>query len=76
MVHVMASTVVQPEQAQAARTLLAGLATEARREPGCLAYKLFQRPDLPPHVAKTVAAGQTTFATAPEMLTYARVDVP
>jgi quinol monooxygenase YgiN len=57
MVHVMASIVVQPEQAQAARTLLAGLAAESRREPGCLSYELFQRPDLP-HVFRTVEQWQ------------------
>ena len=57
MVHVMASIEVQPEQAQAARTLLAGLAAESRREPGCLSYELFQRPDLP-HVFRTVEQWQ------------------
>ena len=57
MVHVMASIVVQPEQAKAARTLLAGLAAESRREPGCLSYELFQRPDLP-HMFRTVEQWQ------------------
>ena len=97
MVHVMASIEVQPEQAQAARTLLAGLAAESRREPGCLSYELFQRPDLPhvfrtveqwqaaadveahmrtPHVGRTIAAGKTMFAAAPEIVSYTRVDAP
>jgi quinol monooxygenase YgiN len=57
MVHVMASIVVQPEQAKAARALLAGLSAESRREPGCLAYELFQRPDLP-HMFRTVEQWQ------------------
>ena len=57
MVHVMASIVVQPEQAAAARALLAGIAAESRREPGCLSYELFQRPDLP-HVFCTVEQWQ------------------
>jgi len=35
MAHVMASTVVRPEQAEAARALLAEVAAAARREPGC-----------------------------------------
>ena len=57
MVHVMASIVVQPDQAKAARALLATLAAESRREPGCLSYELFQRPDLP-HVFRTVEQWQ------------------
>ena len=57
MVYVMASIVAQPEQAQAVRTLLAGLAAESRREPGCLSYEVFQRPDLP-NVFRTVEQWQ------------------
>lgn len=57
MVHVMASIVVRPEQAAAARTLLADLARASRREPGCLAYELFQRADQP-HVFRTVEQWQ------------------
>jgi quinol monooxygenase YgiN len=53
MLHVMASIVVRPEHASAARALLADLAAKSRREPGCVAYELFQRADQP-HVFRTV----------------------
>ena len=53
MMHVMASIVVRPEHASAARTLLADLAAQSRHEPGCVAYELFQRADQP-HVFRTV----------------------
>ena len=57
MVHVMASIVVRPEHAGAARALLADLAGKSRREPGCIAYELYQRPDQP-HVFRTVEQWQ------------------
>jgi quinol monooxygenase YgiN len=53
MVHVMASIVVRPEHAAAAQALLADLAGKSRREPGCVAYELFQCADQP-HVFRTV----------------------
>jgi quinol monooxygenase YgiN len=53
MIHVMASIVVKPEHAPAAKALLVGLASASRGEAGCLAYELFQRPDAP-HVFHTV----------------------
>ena len=53
MMHVMASIVVRPEHAVAARALLADLAAKSRREPGCVAYELFQRADQP-HVVPIV----------------------
>src|SRR6185436_12577595 len=53
MMHVMASIVVRPEHASAARALLADLAAQSRHEPGCVAYELFQRADQP-HVFRTV----------------------
>ena len=45
MIHVMASIVVKPEHAAAARTLLVELAAASRGEAGCLSYELYQRPD-------------------------------
>ncbi len=57
MVHVMASIVVRSEHAAAARALLAELAGKSRREPGCVAYELFQRADQP-HVFRTVEQWQ------------------
>jgi quinol monooxygenase YgiN len=66
MVHVMASIVVRPEQAEAARALLAELAAASRREPGCVSYELFQRPDLP-HVFRTIEEWRTAADTAAHM---------
>jgi quinol monooxygenase YgiN len=59
MVHVMASIVVKPEHADAAREQLLVLANKTRREPGCVGYELFQRPDKP-HVFRTVEEWRTT----------------
>ena len=53
MIHVMARITVKPDCAAAARDILATLVTETRKEAGCLAYELFQRPDAP-HVFQTV----------------------
>ncbi|MEO8080542.1 MAG: putative quinol monooxygenase [Caldimonas sp.] len=53
MIHVMASIVVHPPHAAAAKALLIELAEASRKEAGCLSYELFQRPDLP-HVFQTV----------------------
>ena len=53
MIHVMASIVVRPEHAAAAKDMLVKLAEVSRREPGCLGYELFQRPDAP-NVFQTV----------------------
>ena len=53
MIHVMASIVVKPEHAGAAKALLVELAGRSRAESGCLAYELFQRPDAP-HVFQTI----------------------
>jgi len=47
MIHVMASIVVRPEHAAAAKGLLLQLAETSRGEAGRLAYELFQRPDAP-----------------------------
>lgn len=47
MIHVMASIVVRPEHAAAAKGLLLQLTETSRGEAGCLAYELFQRPDAP-----------------------------
>ncbi len=53
MIHVMASIVVQPAHADAAKAILVELARATRNEPGCLSYELFQRPDQR-HVFQTV----------------------
>lgn len=53
MIHVMARINVKPESAAAARDLLTALVAETRKETGCLAYELFQRPDAP-HVFQIV----------------------
>ncbi len=53
MIHVMASIVVKPEHAAAAKALLVGLTATSRNKAGCLAYELFQRHDAP-HVFQTV----------------------
>jgi len=53
MIHVMASIVVRPEHAAAAKGMLLQLVEASRREAGCLSYELFQRPDAP-HVFQTV----------------------
>ena len=53
MVHVMASIVVLPEHAAAAKGMLIGLAATSRSEAGCISYELFQRPDAP-NVFQTV----------------------
>lgn len=53
MIHVMASIVVRPEHAAAAKALLVELAASSRSEAGCVGYELFQRPDAP-HVFQTV----------------------
>ena len=55
MIHVMATIVVKPEHAGAAKALLVELAERSRAESGCLAYELYQRPDAP-HVFQTVEA--------------------
>lgn len=53
MVHVMASIVVKPEHAEAAKAQLVELANKTRGEAGCAGYELYQRPDMP-HVFRTV----------------------
>lgn len=53
MIHVMARINVTPESADAAKAILATLVAASRKEAGCLAYELFQRPDAP-HVFQTV----------------------
>ena len=53
MIHVLARIVVQPPFAAQAREILGALVVETRKESGCLAYELFQRPDAP-HVFQTV----------------------
>lgn len=45
MVHVMATIIVKPEHAAAAKQMLVELASTTRSEPGCVAYELYQRPD-------------------------------
>ena len=45
MIHVMARINVKPESAAAARDILIALVSASRKEAGCLAYELFQRPD-------------------------------
>ncbi len=47
MIHVMASIVVKPEHAAAAKGMLIQLAATSRGEAGCLSYELFERPDTP-----------------------------
>ena len=47
MTHVMATIVVKPEHADAAKALLIELAAASRKEAGCLAYELFQQIDAP-----------------------------
>jgi quinol monooxygenase YgiN len=58
MVHVMASVVVKPEHADAAKALLVELAGKSRAEAGCVEYELYQRPDRP-HVFRTVEVWHT-----------------
>ena len=53
MIHIMARITVKPESAAAAKGVLTTLVNESRKEAGCLAYELFQRPDAP-HVFQTV----------------------
>ena len=53
MIHVMARITVKPEFAAPAREIMATLVAATRKEAGCLAYELFQRPDAP-HVFQTV----------------------
>lgn len=53
MIHIMARITVKPESADAARAILVTLVNESRKEAGCHAYELFQRPDAP-HVFQTV----------------------
>lgn len=53
MIHVMARITVKPDSAAAAGKILGTLVTETRKEAGCIAYELFQRPDAP-HVFQTV----------------------
>ena len=53
MIHVMASIIVKPEHAAAAKAMLVGLAETSRGEAGCIEYELFQRPDAL-HVFQTV----------------------
>jgi quinol monooxygenase YgiN len=53
MIHVMASIIVKPEHADAARTMLVELAATSRSEAGCLGHALLPRPDAT-HVFQTV----------------------
>ena len=53
MIHVMARITVRPEFAAQAGEIMRTLVAATRKEPGCLAYELFQRPDAP-HVLQTV----------------------
>jgi quinol monooxygenase YgiN len=53
MIHVMARITVKPEFAAQARDIMRTLVAATRKEAGCLAYELFQRPDAP-HVFQTV----------------------
>ena len=53
MIYVMARINVKPESAAAARDILIPLVNASRKEAGCLAYELFQRPDAA-HVFQTV----------------------
>lgn len=53
MIHVMASIIVKPEHATAAKAMLVELAATSRAEAGCIAYSLFQQPDAP-NVFQTV----------------------
>ncbi len=55
MIHVMARIVVKPESAEPAREILRELVAASRREPGCVSYELFQRPDAR-HVFQTFEA--------------------
>ncbi|MEP6738901.1 MAG: putative quinol monooxygenase [Caldimonas sp.] len=57
MVHVMASIVVKPEHAAAAKALLITLAGKSRHEAGCISYEVFQRADAA-HVFQTVEEWQ------------------
>ena len=53
MIHVMASIIVKPEHAAAAKAMLVELAATSRGEAGCVGYALYQRPDAA-HVFQTV----------------------
>ena len=53
MIHVMARITVKPEFAAQGRDIMSTLVHATRKETGCLAYELFQRPDAP-HVFQTV----------------------
>jgi quinol monooxygenase YgiN len=53
MIHVIARIEVKPETADEARKILESLVGETRKEPGNLAYTLFQQADAP-HIFQTV----------------------
>jgi quinol monooxygenase YgiN len=53
MLHVHARINVKPESAVAAKGILTTLVNATRKEPGCIHYELFQRPDTP-HVFQTI----------------------
>ncbi|MDE2299873.1 MAG: antibiotic biosynthesis monooxygenase [Burkholderiales bacterium] len=68
MIHVMARITFRPEFAAQARDILGTLVVATRREPGCLAYELFQRPDAP-HVFQTVEQWTNAVAADAHMAT-------
>ncbi len=51
--HVLARITFKPESANAARAILTRLATQSRREAGCISYLVFQQAAAP-HVFQTV----------------------
>jgi len=65
-VHVLARISFKPEAAEAAKSLLARLARESRKEPGCVSYAVYQEADTP-HVFRTVEEWRDAAAAATHM---------
>lgn len=67
-VHVLARITFKPDSASAGRDILARLAAETRREPGCLAYEVFQQAGSP-HIFQTVEEWRDAAAVDAHMKT-------
>jgi quinol monooxygenase YgiN len=68
MVHIMARIVARPDAAEALKKILLALIEPSRNEPGCVAYTLFQRNDMP-HELQTVERWRTQADADAHMLT-------
>jgi len=67
MIHVLARITVLPNAADKARAILQELVVQSRREPGCLAYELYQQ-SRQPHVFQTVERWQDQAAADAHLL--------